>query len=186
MKKALKTVLINTDNHILVNKNTGEEKSLPRDVLGFVVDTKRRIMKYDEYFSIDSSLLRKLQDTDLNLQHLGLIVKIAVFLTSGSNICLRQDKSPLTTKDISKQINRTERATKLLLNKLENLEIVRHAKLKNFRKKVYVINPYLVKKGSEIDQETLVLFPDPSKLEKRINQSNDLKNFESASIPSLK
>ena len=80
----------------------------------------------------------------------------------GCNICLDENEEPLTAKKIGQLINNSEQATKKKLNVLVNSGLLYYGKItrSEFKSRVYVVNPHIIKRGVYFENYLSSLFND--------------------------
>lgn len=118
-----------------------------------------------EYVYLDTQKLslllniKKIKQVDL-----ALIVSLSTDLLLNHNICMIDDDKPHTTSSIAKLAGCTNQAVKLKLNRLIDLGLLHYGVISSKKRlgKVYVLNPYLIRKGRKLAGYLTELFDDIS------------------------
>jgi Mn-dependent DtxR family transcriptional regulator len=81
------------------------------------------------------------------------------------NICMQDNGEPHTTSSIASLIDHSPQSTKAKLNRLIEMNLLDHSKAKyGFKeKKVFRINPHIIKKGRQLNKQLPQLFNDVAK-----------------------
>ena len=117
---------------------------------------------YPSFFILDTTKIFKLLSSEIKQVHLALLITISSNLKMGCNICLDENEEPLTAKKIGQLINNSEQATKKKLNVLVNSGLLYYGKItrSEFKSRVYVVNPHIIKRGVYFENYLSSLFND--------------------------
>ncbi len=124
--------------------------------------TNKLEFDYPSFFVLDTTKLFKLLSFEIKQVHLALLITISNNLKMGCNICLDENEEPLTAKKIGQLINNSEQATKKKLNVLVNSGLLYYGKItrSEFKSRVYVVNPHIIKRGRYFEKYLSSLFND--------------------------
>lgn len=133
----------------ITNKITGEIIDLSNDNLYRTIDTDQIEYHYDSYVYTNTERVQSLLESEISLGDLGLLMAISVKLLPVQNICMMDDKTPHTTKSISECIHYSVDRTKTKLDNLIELGVLAYEKINwnKGSKKVYIVNPFYVRRG---------------------------------------
>jgi hypothetical protein len=168
MKEIFKTKVLDSERVGLYDKDSGEIiYGEFRGSLSILEPTNLVRLNYDNYVYLDSDKVNYFSKLGLKLHHLGLISILSSTIKYNNNACVDEIGEPLSTKQIGLLIGRTVNATKALINDLESCGLIWYGKLREYKGKVYVLNPYFVRKGTKFSKLIVSKFfehgMDPSK-----------------------
>lgn len=149
------------ENIAAVDISTAEV--VPTDGNIFTIKNADRInISYDNYLSLNLDCLNAILTNGVKQVELGLLISICSNLMTNENICLQDNGEPHTTSSIAKLTGHSEQATKKKLNSLEKMDLLNHSftKYKLGKKKVYRVNPHIIKKGLHMNSILASLFND--------------------------
>lgn len=143
----------------IIDKNTREVVALDGNVLIRRPTGKINVTYYD-YLYLNLQSLTKILSKGITQVELGLLISISSNLLKNENICMQDNDEPHTAKSIGKIIGNTKHAVKTKLNSLIKLDLLSYSKTRiGLRyKKVYRINPFLLKKGIDLKDDLAELF----------------------------
>jgi hypothetical protein len=169
----------------MVDKATGEEIPFEKGEIKLIGKTDLIKISYKNYVYLDTQKVLDFCEKGLKQHHLGLLAYLSSTLHYKTNACLNSNQEPLSTKAIAQMIGKSENATKSLMNELESFGLVWYGKYANYGKKVYMLNPYFVRKGKEFYKSVGSIFfqdgADPGKSKAR-SWDKTLKNEDSSPV----
>lgn len=168
MKEILKPKVLDSEKIGLYDKESGEPIYEDfKGTLSILEPTNQIKLSYSNYVYLDSDKVIHFSKLGLKLHHLGLISLLSSIIKYNNNACVDEIGEPLSTKKIALLIGRTVNATKALINDLENRGLIWYGRLREYKGKVYVLNPYFVRKGTKFSKLVVSKFfengIDPSK-----------------------
>lgn len=183
MKNVLKTKTLDSTKFGLYNKETGE--ILPDEIGTLTVSEKTNLytLTYKNFVYLDTDKVKYFSKKGLKLHHLGLLSFLSTTAKFTTNACLDETGEPLSTKKIAFLIDKSENATKALMNELESFGLVWYGRFPEYKRKVYVLNPHIIRMGKQFSKFTVSNFfelgIDPSD-----QKAEDLKNIMEKGEPS--
>lgn len=141
------------DSSVYVNKSTGKIQ-----------------INYVDFVMIDIIQLKILMRLGAKQEDIALLTILASQIEIGTNLCINDLGKPHDTKSIADLCNCTVQSAKRKLNKLIKLGAMAHDKF-NTIKKVYAINPHVIKKGKYTNPIVISKF-------KELTLDFDLRNVE--------
>ncbi len=134
-----------TEGRVIVRKSTGKIN-----------------VEYKEYLYLDLVNLRTILSKGIKQVELGLLLTLCSNLLQNENICMQDNGEPHTTLSIAELTKNTEQAAKKKLNSLVKMGLLDYSKalVKMKFKKVYRINPHIIKKGIDLDMQLATMFDD--------------------------
>jgi hypothetical protein len=168
MKEILKPKVLDSKKVGLYDKESGEPIYQDfKGTLSIMEQTNLVKLSYSNYVYLDSDKVNYFSKLGLKLHHLGLISILSSTIKYNNNACVDETGEPLSTKQIGLLIGRTVNATKALINDLESCGLIWYGKFREYKGKVYVLNPYFVRKGTKFSKLIVSKFfehgIDPSK-----------------------
>jgi hypothetical protein len=168
MKEVFKIKELDSGRIGIYDKDSGEEIYPEfRGVLTMKESTNLVRLDYANYVYLDSDKVTYFSKLGLKLHHLGLIGFLSSTIKYNNQACVDEIGEPLSTKKIAFLIGKSENATKALINDLENRGLIWYGRLREYKGKVYVLNPYFVRKGTKFSKLVVSKFfengIDPSK-----------------------
>jgi len=168
MKEIFKTKVIDPRKVSIYDKDSGEEIYQEfKGVLTIKESTNLVSLSYNNYVYLDSDKVIYFSKLGLKLHHLGLIGFLSSTIKYNNQACVDEIGEPLSTKKIALLIGKSENATKALINDLEICGLIWYGRLSEYKRKVYVLNPYFVRKGTKFSKLVVSKFfengIDPSK-----------------------
>ena len=145
----------------IIETATGEIKTTQGSV--FIRKSTGKInVEYKEFLYLNIEGLRILLSKGIKQVELGLLLTLCSNLKQNENICMQDTDEPHTTLSIAKLSGNTKQATKIKLNSLIKMGILDYSKalVKMKLKKVYRINPHIIKKGIDLDNQLATMFDD--------------------------
>ena len=159
MKEIFKTKVIDARKVSIFDNDSGEEIYQEfKGVLTIKESTNLVSISYDNYVYLDSDKVNYFSKLGLKLHHLGLIAFLSSTIKYNNQACVDEIGEPLSTKKIALIIGKSENATKALINDLESYGLVWYGKLREYKGKVYVLNPHLIRKGTKFSKSTVSKF----------------------------
>lgn len=149
----------------ITDLTTGEIIELSNDDVYRTIDTHQVQYHFDFYMTTNTERVQSLIESGISLGDLGLLMAISVKLLPVQNICMMDDKTPHTTKSISELIHYSVDRTKTKLDNLISFGVLAYEKIhwKNGSKKVYIVNPYYIRRGKIFVNYIPTLFPRSAK-----------------------
>ncbi len=162
MKIKFKHTNFPTGEYSIVHKETGEVKDLPPGKLQFMEPTKLVTINSKEYTFLDTHRLRTLRANGIKNFEIGFLILVSDKLAFNFNILMYDDNTPHTARTIGELIGESQQSAKRKLNRLSELNVIKHTNFpgSKFRDKVYIVNPYLLRKGKNFSIYLQTLFSD--------------------------
>lgn len=178
MDKRYKENSLDPERWALIDKQSGSVEEFKNKMINEVIPTNQVSVHYKHYFLLDTDRLEVLLTNGVKDIELGVLLVISSNLHSAFNICRKPDDTPHNTKSISKIFGQTEQATKKKLNRLIKHGVLAHTIIPNQKNlgKVYIVNPYLIKRSKYMDEYMNRLFFDIVKSDNE--QLAQIKQFE--------
>ena len=153
---------IRVSGNEIADTETGEVHDVKNSTLIKRKGINKVEFDYPSFFILDTTKIFKLLSFEIKQVHLALLITISSNLKMGCNICLDENEEPLTAKKIGQLINNSEQATKKKLNVLVNSGLLYYGKITSseFKSKVYVVNPHIIKRGVYFENYLSSLFND--------------------------
>jgi len=136
---------------------------VPTDGNIFTIKNSGRVnLSYYNYIMLNLECLNAILSIGIKQVELGLLISICSNLLVNENICLQDNNEPHTTSSIAKLTGHSEQATKKKLNSLKKMDLLNHSftKYKFGQKKVYRVNPHIIRKGVHMNSILATLFND--------------------------
>jgi len=93
---------------------------------------------------------------------IGFMLKLSCYLSSRTNHLIREDKTPHTADSLAVLLGQERQTVKNNLNKLAALNLAALIiPKKRGEQRVYVLNPYIVKRGKQFSKTLGFIFEDP-------------------------
>ena len=146
-------------NFTVIDNTTGELAALDGNVL-IRKPTGKINVNYSAFLYLNLQSLTKILSKGITQVQLGLLISISSNLLINENICMQDNDEPHTAESIGKIIGNTKQAAKIKLNSLIKLDLLSYSKTRiglKF-KKVYRINPFLLKRGIDLKDDLAELF----------------------------
>ena len=173
-KEVVKTKRTNASGSY-VNQATGEVLSFKEgDYVTTSTPTSMDVYSSKIYNYIELETLKRIQTLDLKAQELGLILILVTSLEFKTNICLKEEGTPFSTKTIASRLGYSQQYVKALLNNLIKTGVLYKGKIKESKypsKDVYILNPHLIRRGKNFYKSIGKNFTDFSETELMNNQS---------------
>lgn len=153
---------IRVSGNEIADTETGEVHDVKNSTLIKRKGINKVEFDYPSFFILDTTKIFKLLSSEIKQVHLALLITISSNLKMGCNICLDENEEPLTAKKIGQLINNSEQATKKKLNVLVNSGLLYYGKItrSEFKSRVYVVNPHIIKRGVYFESYLSSLFND--------------------------
>jgi predicted transcriptional regulator len=163
-----KKVKINLNNYHVVNRNTGELLKEANIMLTKTKIEDKMIVSSEKYVTLDTEAVLniiKSHGDDLNKLKLdvGLLFLISPYISFFTNALVDKNDIPFTTKTLALELGFTQRTVKNSLNSLIAFGLVYQGSIKTStykNKKVYWVNPTLIRKGKDFLPELFIIFQD--------------------------
>lgn len=137
--------------------NTGEIINISDGALIKLSPSGLVKVSYNHYNFIDTDMTTILLKKGVTQTELGFLQVITSNLLMKYNICLQKDDTPHTSHTIAKLCQESLQSVNRKIKKLINLNILFKGEMYRY-KKVYVVNPHVLKKGVEFNSELLTYF----------------------------
>jgi hypothetical protein len=181
MERKYKNSELNPSEWSLYNKNTKEFRD-PKGRLTESYPQKGAIVQSKSYLYLDVDRLKILHALRISQVELGFLMLISTNLMSYYNICRNEDDKPHTADSIGKLIGESRQNAKRKLDSLVDKNIlaqVTYPDLKHL-KKVYAVNPHILRKGKDLSEYLFNIFYDFVKKE----QSKSVVSDEALALES--
>jgi hypothetical protein len=152
------TEQLNLNSKELVATSTGEVVNIENANIFKSTITNKVAINYSSFVFLDTNQIILLLEKGLKHEELALLVILSNQIQMESNICIQDSEIPHTTSSIAKYINSSQQAAKRKLNKLITIGAIYYGPINRNSKKVYVINPHIIKKGKTIKQNIVAIF----------------------------
>ena len=152
MKYNIKTKALNPQEYAFVNKTTGEVEEFEKETKVFTTKLTGDVEYSSKNYSyLDNDKLIELINRGIKYNELGVLITLSVQLLKRYNICMYDDSTPFTTKTLSEVLKITPQATRNIIRRLIELNVLAHATIKEMQHlgKVYIIDPQLIRKGKQ-------------------------------------
>jgi hypothetical protein len=150
MKQIIKTKALNPMEFELVNKLTGEIKEFDKDCKVFSTKLTGDV-KYNstDYSYLDNDKFIELFKKGIKYNELGVLILMSLQLLKRYNVCMYDSTTPFTTKSLSEILKITPQATRSIIRRLIDFNVVAQVSLDDRKDlgKVYIINPQFLRKG---------------------------------------
>ena len=146
----------------IVDTETGELINIGNSTLLKRTSTNEITINSKEYVYVDVQTLMKLLKKGVKQVDLALLLSLSSNLLIKYNICLNDDDEPLKTSTIAVLINNKPQSTKRKINRLIKHGLLYYGVYKQNKRlgKVYIINPYFIRKGRKLSGGLRFLFQD--------------------------
>ena len=177
-----KKVKINLNNYNLVNRNTGELLDKANIMLTKTQIEDKMIVSSEKYVTLDTeavlSIIKSYGD-DLNRLKLdvGFLFLISPYISFFTNALVDKNDIPLSTKTIALELGLTDKTVNNSLNSLIAYGLVYKDSIKTStyrNKKVYWVNPTLIRKGKDFLPELFNFFQDLTKIKSNPDEKIDV------------
>jgi hypothetical protein len=160
----------------VVDKFSGEDKAVEGSLIVRTSNGKINV-PYKKYVYLNLESLNYAISNGIKQVELGLILSLCNNLMTNENICMQENGEPHNTKSIAKLIGQEVQPTRTKLKELIEKGLLNHSRTRVDLKliKVYRINPHLIKKGLELNQQLAELF---NKVINKPSLQHQLKNSQ--------
>ena len=152
------TEQLNLHSKEIVAMTTGEVVNIENANIFKSTITNKVAINYSNFVFLETNQIILLLEKGLKHEELALLVIISSQIQMESNICIQDSEIPHTTESIAKFINCSQQSAKRKLNKLIAIGTIYYGPVNRKSKKVYVINPHIIKKGKVIRQNIVRIF----------------------------
>lgn len=137
---------------IVINEN-GEPLDPQKENLVQKVPVNKTTFPYKSYVWVNNESIKRLVQNGITEVELGLLILMSTYLSPFYNTCDKEDHTPHTAASLSNKLGQKERSVKRKLNRLIKLQALAYEKFPGYKrkKKVYFINPNVIKLGKEFD-----------------------------------
>jgi hypothetical protein len=139
---------LKTNSNTLVDGETGELFDIKDSSVYANKLTGNIKIDYADFVMLEIVQLQILMRLGAKQEDIALLMILATQIEIGTNLCLNEFGKPHDTNSIARLCNCTVQSAKRKLNKLIKLGAMAHDKF-NTIKKVYAINPHIIKKGKD-------------------------------------
>ena len=154
---ANKSTLVKSPTGEIMIPETGEIISTSDGALLKLSQNGLAKVSYKHYNYIDTDTIPLLLRKGLTQTELGFLQVISSNLLMKYNICLQADDSPHTSDTIAELCQESVQSVNRKIRKLINHNILYKGEMNRY-KKVYVVNPHILKKGVDFSIDLLPLF----------------------------
>ena len=159
-----KHTVIDTGECEVINKTTGEVMQFAKNQK-LLLQEETQIRTFDSklYVYLDTQRLQYLTEVKGVKSHLiGLMLELSCYLSSRTNSLIREDKTPHSADTLAELLGQERQTVKYNLNKLVKLNLAELIKpSKRGEQRMYVLNPYVVKRGKQFSKSLGFIFKDP-------------------------
>lgn len=162
MKKNTKFNKLNLKHFSIIEDATGEifkpenaNLLLAKQAPGLTINSKR-------YFIFDEQRLRCMLAGGIDNNTLGALIVLTQNILKEYNVCLNSNGEPFNAKLLAAEIKKTHQQARNYIRKLIDYGALHEGTIKKRKdlKKVLILNPYLARKGSLVDDSLRGLFDD--------------------------
>lgn len=153
---------IRLSSNEVADTETGEIINIGNSTLFKRTGTNEITINSKEYIYVDSENLNKLIRSGIKQVDLALLFSLSSNILIFDNICIDKNGEPLKTSTIAVLIGNTIQPTKRKINRLIELGLLYYGiyQRKKLLGKVYIMNPYVIRKGRKSSIELSWLFND--------------------------
>ena len=146
----------------LYNKETGETMEINTGKITLSTPTQQVMLNSKNYLFLDTDRLQILRKNGISDIEMGLLVLVSGNLAFNSNICMTDEGKPHSCSTIAKMIGQTPQAVNRKLRKLEEMGLIKKTNIPGNRDlgKVYIVNPYLLRRGKNFANYLSNMFTD--------------------------
>ena len=159
-----KHTVIDTGECEVINKTTGEVMQFAKNQK-LLLQEETQIITFDSklYVYLDTQRLQYLSEVkEVESPLIGFMLKLSCYLSSRTNHLIRDDKTPHTADTLAELLGQERQTVKNNLNKLVDLNLAELIKpRKRGEQRMYVLNPYVVKRGKQFSKSLGFIFKDP-------------------------
>lgn len=152
-------VKISMKNKAIVDTSTGEIIPVDNSTLFKRTSTGEITIHSQKYVYLDTINLTRLMNRGIKQVDLALLFSLSSNLLINYNICIDNQGQPLNTASIAKLICNKTQPTKRKLNSLINQGLLFYGNHNRYGK-VYIVNPYIIRKGRNLSSKVVKLFYD--------------------------
>jgi predicted transcriptional regulator len=162
MKIKYKEDQLSPERFALIDKETGVIEEFKNGIMVKKIKTDMVTFDSKSYLYLDTDRLKMLHSIGITETDLGLLMLISYNLSFIFNVCLQDDSKPHKTSSIRQLIKQSHQATKRKLNRLVELGVLAYEKipLQEHNGKVYIVNPYLIRRGKDFSDYIPTIFHD--------------------------
>lgn len=162
MKRKFKTEEYPADKYGIFDKETGEPIELDYGKIIASKPTKQVSVSFKNYLYLDTDRLKILKNNSISDFEIGLLLLMCSNLAFNSNIAMTDEGVPHTSKSIAEMLDQTPQAVRRKLRKLEQKGVIKKTNIPGNRDlgKVYLVNPYLIRRGKNFGDFLLRIFTD--------------------------
>jgi hypothetical protein len=150
MKYTTYTKSLNPQEFAFINKTTGEVEEFEKETKVYTSKLTGDVEYSSKNYSyLDNDKLIELLNKGIKYNELGVLITLSVQLMKRYNICMYNDSTPFTTKTLSDILKITPQATRNIIRRLIELNVLAQVTLKEMKHlgKVYIIDPQFIRKG---------------------------------------
>ena len=162
MKKKTKFNKLDSKRYSILDNSTGEILEPVNSTLYTATAADGLIFDSRHYFTFDEDRLKCMLSSGIDSNTLGAFIVLTQNIKNKYNVCMNSDKKPFNAKRLSEEIKKSIQQSRYYIRKLIKHKIIHEGTLKGRKdlKKVLVLNPFLVRKGSLMDDSLRGLFDD--------------------------
>lgn len=164
---------LKTNSKSLIDAETGEIFDISDSKVYKNKFTGKSVINYRDFVFMDVIQIQILNKIGAKQEEIALLIMLATQIDFESNVCLTVSQIPHDTASIAKLCQCSRQAVKRKLNRLIDLGALAYDKLDKL-KKVYIVNPHIIKKGQYTRQDVIQKF-------KEIKHDFDLKKIKGMS-----
>jgi predicted transcriptional regulator len=162
MKRRIKNEDYPTDRFGIYDKETGEPIELDYGKITASKPTKQVSVSSKNYLYLDTDRLKILKGNGIPDFEIGLLVLMCSNLAFNNNVAMNDEGVPHTSSSIAEMLGQTSQAVRRKLRKLEEMGVVKKTNIPGHRDmgKVYLVNPYLIRRGKNFSDFLSQIFTD--------------------------
>lgn len=162
MKRKYKSKDFSVDDWGLYNKETGETMEVNAGKITLSTPTQQVMLSSNNYLYLDTDRLKILRENGISDIETGLLVLVSSNLAFSSNICMTEEGEPHTSLTIAQMLGQTQQSVNRKLKKLQELGLIKKTNVPGNKElgKVYIVNPYLLRRGKNFANYLSNMFTD--------------------------
>jgi hypothetical protein len=163
MKNVSKLKVLDSKQYSVLDDFTGEVFKPKNSPLCTISNDNKLKLNSKRYYIIDENRLRYIiLNRDISSNTLGALIVLTQNILQMYNICMDSNDKPFNAMRLSKELNMSPQHSRNHIRELIKHNILHEGVVKGKEelKKVLVINPYFIRKGSLLDSSLRGLFDD--------------------------
>jgi len=163
MKNVTKLKVLDSKQYSVLDDFTGDVFKPNNSALCTISNDNKLKLNSKRYYIIDEKSLRYIiLNRDISSNTLGALIVLTQNILQMYNICMDSNDKPFNAMRLSKELNMSPQQSRNHIRELIKHNILHEGVVKGKEelKKVLVINPYFIRKGSLLDSSLRGLFDD--------------------------